>query len=152
MKKIALFATLAFQLLLTYGVLFGIYMIFAILDNDEADMISESTLLIIHPIYAIILSTATIFCCLIVGLPIRLIAAVRAWWASKPILVILGTLFGGALLLLSLKSNFADHTTIFVDGENKTKRIPNIYMAVTGWFLISFFLLHFYPLPIINSI
>jgi hypothetical protein len=152
MKKIATLSTFVFQLLLTYGVLFSIYMTFAILDNDEADLISESALLIIHPIYAIILSTITIGCCFIFGLPIRLISKLNKWWSSKPILVILGILAGTTFLLLSLKSNFADHTTVVVDGENKIKQIPNLAMACTGWFLTAFVLLHFYPIPVINSI
>lgn len=152
MKKIPLFGTFVFQLLLTYGVLFGIYMIFAILDSDEADLINELALLIIHPLYAFLLSSAAIFCCALIGLPIRLIAAIRVWWTSRPILVLVGTLTASALLLLSLTSTFADHRTILIAGEQKTKQIPNLYLVATGWFLMAFCLLHFYPLPLIYSI
>jgi len=145
-------STFVFQILLAYGVLFCIYMAFAILDNDEADLISESTLLVIQPIYAIVFSTITIACCIILGLPIRLVSKLRKWWSGKPTFTILGILFGVILLFVSLNSNFADHTTVMIDGEKRTKQIPNFTLALGGWFLTAFSVLHFYPGTVINSI
>jgi hypothetical protein len=59
---------------------------------------------------------------------------------------------GLILLVASLNSNFMDTTKIVIDGEEKIKDIPNINLCMTGWFLVAFSLLHFYPMTIVNWI
>lgn len=149
-KFISTAATILFQILTTFALLFVVYMIFALLDNDEADLINETALFVIEPIYGIVFSTLTIVACIIVGLPIRLIARLYKWWSSKPLIAFAGIIIGLILLAISYNSHFIETTNVIIDGESKTKQIPNITLVLTGWFLTAFCLLHFYPLTIIK--
>lgn len=150
MRKLISLSTILFQLFITFVALFVIYIIFALLDMDEFDMITEGAFLIFQPIFAIVLSTLTIIACIIVGLPIRLIPSVKSWWSSKPFIIFLGLTIGIILLLLSLNTNFTETQNFTTDGIEKEKEIPNYSPALTGWFLTAFCLLHFYPLTILK--
>ena len=141
--------TILFQLFLTFGVLFLIYMVFAILDNDEADMITELGLLTIHPLFAAIFSSITIIACILLGLPIRFNSKLNIWWTDKPFVSISVGIIGLILLLLSLNQNFTESTKVTINEEEVMKQIPNTTLALTGWFLTGFSLLHFYPLTIL---
>ena len=149
MKKLSSTATIVFQLFLTFGVLFLIYMVFAVLDNDEVDMISELGLLTIHPLFAAIFSAITIIVCILLGLPIRLNSKLKKWWTDKPFISIAVGIIGLILLLLSLNQNFTESTKVTLNEEEVIKQIPNTTLALTGWFLTAFSLLHFYPLTIL---
>ena len=127
-------------------------MIFAVLDNDEADLINETALVIIQPVYAIVFSTLTIAACLIIGLPIRLSPRLFEWWTSKPLIAFAGIIAGLFLLTISLNSHFTNTANTIINGEQTTKQIPNISLSLSGWFLSAFFVLHFYPCTIIKKI
>lgn len=150
MRKLISISTVLFQLFITFGVLFVTYIIFALLDMDEFDLITEGAFLIFQPIFGIILSILTIIVCAIVGLPIRLIPKVYSWWSSKPVLVFACVTVGIILMFLSLNGNFTETAQVTIDGEERSKEIPNSYLVVTGWFLTAFSLLHFYPMPLIE--
>ena len=124
-------------------------MVFAVLDNDEADMISGLGLLIIHPLFAAIFSAITILGCILLGLPIRLNSKLYKWWTDKPLLCITVGFIGLMLLLLSLNHNFTESTKVIINEEEVMKQIPNTTLALTGWLLTGFSLLHFYPLTIL---
>jgi hypothetical protein len=131
-------STILFQLFKTFFALSVIYLIYALLDMDEFDMITEGAFLIFQPIFAIILSTLTIVACIIVGLPIRLLPSVRNWRSRRPIIPFIVFAIGLILLLLSLND------------IEKEKEIPNYSLALTGWFLTAFSLLHFYPMTVLK--
>lgn len=150
MRKLISISTVLFQLFITFGVLFVTYIIFALFDMDEFDLIREGAFLIFQPIFGIILSILTIIVCAIVGLPIRLIPKVYSWWSSKPVLAFACVTIGIILMFLSLNVNFTETAQVTIDGEERSKEIPNSCLVVTGWFLSAFSLLHFYPMPLIK--
>jgi len=127
-------------------------MIFAVLDNDEVDMISEVGLLTIQPLFAAILSALTIVACAVIGLPIRLNSKVNKWWKGRPIVSIIGGTIGLTLLLLSINHNFTEDKKVIINEEEIIKQIPNTILALTGWFLTGFSLLHFYPLTFLRQV
>lgn len=147
-KKIISIATIFFQIILTFIALFIIYIIFALLDMTDYDFPNAVGFLIFQPIFGLLLCAATIASCMFIGLPIRLIQRLYYWWSKKPYIIFFGVTVGFILLIISLI--FTEATNIMIDGENKSKQIPNIKLALAGWFLIAFCLLHFYPLTIIN--
>ena len=119
-------------------------MIFAFLDY-EGGFDSFVGLTIFQPIFAAILSILTIFCCLLIGLPIRLITKLNSWWTRHFYIAILLTSFGLALLGLSLTPQFIETTTITRNGLETTKEIPNGGLVIIGWLLTAFSTLHIYP-------
>lgn len=148
MKKFLTIANIVFQIFLTYAILFAIYIIFALLDNDDPDIPNAIGFLIFQPLYGIFLSTITIIICFIAGLPIRLINKVYNWWSDKPYIIIAGLVIGIVFLILSLNPNYTKTTKVLVDGLEKAKQIPNLKFVLLGWFIIAFSTLHFYPLVI----
>src|ERR1700730_10014122 len=117
---------------------------------NEFDLPSGVGFLIFQPVFGVILSGLTIIACLIIGLPIRLIPELYNWWSKRPLIIFVGVAIGLILLFFSLTSNFTETAKIVIDGEERTKQIPNTILAITGWFLTAFSLLHFYPLTIIK--
>ena len=150
MRKIISISTILFQLFTTAAVLFVTYIIFALIDLDDFDLITEGAFLISQPVYGILITVLTIIVCTIVGLPIRLKKTINKWWSRKPMLVFAGVVIGFILMSLSLNVNFSATTKVIVDGEERSKEIPNCSLLVTGWFLTAFSLLHFYPMPLIQ--
>lgn len=133
------------QVAMTMVLLCTIYMVSAVLDGGEADMMHMIGLFVVQPILAIIYSGVTVAACSLVGLPIRLNERLNRWWRAKPIIPIVGGIAGIILLLASFNYNFAETVTVEMDAEEVTKQIPNTTMMVVGWFVIAFSSLHFYP-------
>lgn len=139
--------SLLFQLFVTFATLFMIYIIYALLDVDEADLVNAIGFVIFQPLFGFILTAATIAICFIVGLPIRLKLPVREWWLARPLLPLVGTVIGLLFLLLAFTPNLTETKNIIINGETIKKEVPNAVVSITGWFLVAFFLLHFYPQP-----
>lgn len=139
-----------FQLFLTFVALVSIYLVFALLDTEEIDILNVIAFFIFQPIFGILLSSFTIIICLVAGLPIRLIPRVYNWWIRKPLVSFAGCSAGVILLLASLYPDFTETTEVLINMENRVKQVPNLNLAVAGWFLTAFSLLHFYPMSIIN--
>jgi len=118
-------------------------MIYALLDVIEIDLIAGIGFMIFQPILGVISTGLTILICLILGLPVRFIKVINQSWKSKPFLPIIGTIVGFVLLFLSFINT--EMKEVVIDNETMLKKVPNIIMALTGWFLIAFCLLHFYP-------
>jgi zinc transporter ZupT len=127
-------------------------MIYALLDILEIDMIAGIGFLIFQPILGFILTFCTIIACLIVGLPIRLVKKVRDFWLSKPFLPIAGAATGIIMLFLSFNSNFTELKEVTLDYGTVEKEVPNTTLALVGWFLTAFSLLHFYPQSLLRLI
>lgn len=119
-------------------------MVFALLDY-AGGFESFVGLALFQPIMAVILAALTIFCCLILGLPIRLIKKVNMWWSQHFYIAIGLTLLGLTLLVLSLAPQFIEKAIVTTEGFEMTKEIPNSGLAITGWFLTAFSILHTYP-------
>jgi hypothetical protein len=134
-----------FQIFICFISLLSIYMLLAILDNDEADLMNEIDLFVIQPIIGSVLVALTIIICFIVGLPIRLIARVKNWLVEKPVIPLIGLAFGVIFFLMAFYPNLMEQKEVLIDGGQKLKQVPNYNLSLTGWFIIGFSLLHFYP-------
>ena len=144
MSKTIIILTLGLQIALTFIATFCIYMVFALLDSDFG-FDGLFGLVIFQPIIAIILSGLTIFCCLIVGLPIRLNTKLNSWWTTNFYVSIIGAFIGLAFLVLALLPNFSETVTYDLDGVPTLKQIPNSTFSYIGWLLTAFSILHTYP-------
>ncbi len=142
-KTINLFI-FAVQVALTFIVTFCVYMVFALLDSNFGfDGIFG--LIFLQPIIAIILSGATIFFCLIIGLPIRFNKKLNFWWRTNYYISIFGTILGLIFLFLALLPAFKETVYLNDNTETTFKQIPNTLGFIFGWFLTCFFSLHIYP-------
>lgn len=134
-----------FQVVITFIVLFVIYMIYALLGLLEIDMIAGIGYLIFQPILGFVFTSLTILACLLLGLPIRLIKGVRQFWLSKPLLPLTGFFAGIVSMLLAYNSHFTELKEVTLDFGTIQKEVPEIRLAIAGWFVTGFSLLHFYP-------
>ena len=144
MNKIISILTLGLQIALTFIATFCIYMVFALLDSNFG-FDGLFGFVIFQPIFAIILSGLTIFCCLIVGLPIRLNTKLNYWWTTHFYVSIMGTIIGLTFLLLALLPTFRENVSYDLDGIPASKQIPNPTFSYIGWLLTAFSILHTYP-------
>jgi len=96
-------------------------------------------------IYGSIAIAFTMAICFLVGLPIRIIPGVYSWWVRKPVINALVFIVG--LLLIVLPSYYYFNVEIFsaTPRASELVRPGNVYFVLTGWFLLAFSLLHFYP-------
>ncbi|MDB5206941.1 MAG: hypothetical protein JWR72_2016 [Flavisolibacter sp.] len=145
MRKTAFALSLVIQFILTFAFLFIVYIIYALLDVEEADMINGIGFIVFQPLFGFILTAITIVICFIAGLPIRLKTKIKQWWLTKPLIPILGFVIGVLLLILAFNPNLTETKQIILYGETVNKEVPNITVSITGWFLTAFCLLHFYP-------
>jgi hypothetical protein len=143
MNKILNILIIGLQIILTFIVTVGIYMLLALLDSDFG-IDGLFGLFVIQPIIAIIISSLTITGCLILGLPIRLNKKINDWWIANFYFSIIGFLVGLMILFISFLPMFKDTITVDVDGEQTIKQVPNLILII-GYFLISFSLIHLYP-------
>lgn len=148
MKRAGIISLLIFQIFICYGSLLFIYMISAILDNTEADLISEVGLLVIQPIIGSIIIAVTICICFVIGLPIRLNSRLNRWWTGKPLVPLMGIAVGILFFIVAYSSGFIEQREITQDGGPYLKQLPNYNLSLIGWFTIAFSLLHFYPLRV----
>lgn len=144
MNKTITILTFGLQITLTFIATFCIYMVFAFLDCDFG-FDGLFGFVIFQPVIAIILSSLTIICCIIIGLPIRLYTKLNNWWITNFYVSILGTFIGLTLLFLSLLPVFSETVTYNLDGFPTSKQIPNATFSYIGWLLTSFSILHTYP-------
>jgi hypothetical protein len=142
-KGLKLFIFL-FQLFISFAVMVGVYLFFAILDTEPgfAEVVGFT---LFQPILAIIFSTITIVFCFLIGLPIRLNSKINSWWTRHPVISLSGAVTGIIFILLSLYPTLRESETEMRDGQEIIKEIPNLFLSITGWFLIAFCLLHLYP-------
>lgn len=143
LRKASSLLILIFQVLSASCLLLVVYLIFALLDMNDADLISGIGFLIFQPILALVLTAITIVACFVIGLPIRLSARLNEWWKARPLLALGGLLAGIVLLILSII--FTEQKTILIDGATQVRAVPGAALSITGWFLSGFCLLHFYP-------
>lgn len=140
------------QVLWTWPVLLAIYMCLAVTDY-QGGIDGFIGLVVVQPILGTLLAAATMFACLLAGLPIRLHQRLRAWWSRHPSI----SLTGIALALLSFVAanvpRWKQSALVWVDAEPTeiTTLIPNMHLLGVAWFLAAFFLLHLFP-PFLRSV
>lgn len=144
MGKTITILTLGLQIALTFIANFCIYMVFALLDSDFG-FDGLFGLFVFQPFFAFILSGLTIFVCLVAGLPIRLNKKINYWWKKNLFIAIIGTVLGLIFLSVSLLPTFKETGSYNLDGQPTLKQIPNSILAISGWVLTAFSLLHIYP-------
>lgn len=123
------------QMMRSFVVCVIIYMIYA-LSGYQGGIDGVVGIFVFHPLMAMMLSSLTVICCLVLGLPIWFCEKVNIWWTNRSYIPIVLICIGIGLMLLShmykAEFNWLDN------GREKIEYIPNIYLFVTGWFLISF--------------
>jgi hypothetical protein len=117
-------------------------MIFVLLDYDGGFEALVGTI-VFQPIIALIISGLTTICCFVIGLPIRLNGHLRNWWFkySRFDLILLLV----SLILLVLSITFSETQSILVDEQQIEKSVPRLDLAIFGWFLLSFSIIHYFP-------
>ena len=100
---------------------------------------------IIQPIFGAILSILTIFICTVLGLPLRFHERLNNWWIKHYYISLIGLFIGLTLLVISIMPKCMNNVSVYNDGQEKIKNIPNSIVAVSGWILIAFSTLHLYP-------
>jgi hypothetical protein len=130
--------------------MFVVYMIVAVLDVYESGVPETIGFLIFQPLFGLILVAITIFACFLVGLPIRLHQIANRWWRARQTIPLIGIITGLGLIAASFHPTLMTQTELVIDGTRVNKAIPNVGLAVGGWFLTSFSLLHWFPKGLIN--
>jgi hypothetical protein len=125
--------------------LMAVYLLYALFDIYEWDMINSIGFLIFQPLFGAILSGTTIAICLLIGLPIRLIQRIRQWWMRKLILQLLTLIAGFLLLGIAFLPGLSETQTVLIDEVATEVKTPNTIVTLLGWFITAFSLLHFYP-------
>jgi hypothetical protein len=138
--------TIGFQIALTFVATISIYIVFALLDSDFG-INGIFGLIFFKPLIATIFSILTIFICSLVGLPIRLNIELNKWWQDNYYIAIIWAFCGLIFIILAWTPYFINTIgTYSIEGFYEgIKRIPNAALTISGWFLIAFSLLHFYP-------
>ena len=132
------------QIGITLITMIVLYMIFAISDfRGGFDGITGIT--IFQPIMAIVFSLITIFTCGLIGLPIRINKKLNKWWRTKFYISLILTFIGVILCILSFFQTLVQQIEYEIDGITEMEIIPNNYLAIFGWFLIAFGILHSFP-------
>lgn len=132
---------LAAQAIATFIALIAIYMILVLLEYRGGFDAFTGTLFF-QPFMGALISTISIGGCLLLGLPIRLMAKINTWWTKRIWLPIVGMIIGPSLLILSILPSLKQ--TIIVN-EDIQVQTPNPGLAVAGWFITAFAILHLFP-------
>ena len=144
MNRIIKIATILFQVGLTIGTTFILYMLFAMFDY-QGGFANFVGLTLFQPILAIVLSILTVIVCGLVGLPIRLNNRLNNWWRTHFYVSILIGLLGIVACAISLLPKFVEEITYRMDGMDMTQTVPNQILSISGWFLVAMGTLHAYP-------
>lgn len=143
-------ATILFQVGLTIGTTFILYMLFAMFDY-QGGFANFVGLTLFQPILAILLSILTVIVCGLVGLPIRLNYRLNNWWRTHFYVSILIGFLGLVACAISLMPGFIEEVTYRMDGMDMTQTVPNRILSISGWFLVAVGTLHVYPSIILEQ-
>jgi hypothetical protein len=136
--------TILFQVGLTIGTTFILYMLFALFDY-QGGFANFVGLTLFQPILAILLSILTVIICGLFGLPIRLNNRLNNWWRTHFYISILIGFLGLVACAISLMPGFVEEVTYRMDGMDMTQTVPNRILSISGWFLVAIGTLHAYP-------
>jgi hypothetical protein len=152
MKKVISTFTIIFQISATFIFLLAIFMMYSILDNEEADLISLSILLFEDPLWGILFSVLTIFVCGIIGLPVRYNINLHNWWVKHAYISLIGFVIGLLILMLAFNDSYTENVDTDFNRDTLKKHTPNLFLIIAGWFICAFSILHCYPFAIIKFV
>jgi hypothetical protein len=150
MRKGMPFGSSITQLVLSFAVLFVVYIVLALLDFDEVGLVSGLGFLVFQPIVGFFATVVTIFICFILGLPIRFNSRFGRWWKANPYVPVIGVIISFLLMSLAFTQRFVVSRKVLINEVIMEKEVPNIFMIIAGWFILGFCLLHFYPHAFVN--
>ncbi len=150
LTRVIKIATILFQVGLTIGMTFILYMLFAMFDY-QGGFVNFVGLTLFQPLLAILFSILTVILCGIVGLPIRLNSRLNNWWRTHFYISILVGVLGLILCAVSLTSGFIEEITYRMEGMDTTQTVQNQILSITGWFLFAMGTLHTYPPKILQD-
>lgn len=145
-QKLSSKINLLFQFLVTPVVLFHIYIYYAQMNMIELDMIG----MVIQSVYAIASISVTLIVCLIPGLPLRYNPDISRWWKQRQYLSLAGIILAIIMFFLAFQFQCATTVKYTLDDPIIHKETPNTDLSIIAWFLLSFFMLHFYPLTFLE--
>ena len=119
-----------------------IYLFFGPPSYEEVDMINSIIYLGAIPL---ILIPGSILICILVGTPIRAITKIKKWWYERPYIAIAGIIIGLILCYVSKSPSFSETTPVILSDQEYIEKIPNTNILGTGWFVLAFSIIHFYP-------
>jgi len=144
MVKFASLSLFFLQVVLAFVFVFGLLLLHVVLSVDASERLS--TLQSTSVYYVLLIATRNLLIiCLLLGLPIRLIAKFRSWWASRPMLPFVCLLVGLALYLLLFDNNWGSTAIEYGGSTLVKKRTLPVVVYLACFLLITFSLLHMHP-------
>jgi hypothetical protein len=141
MKKNESIASFILRLFISSIILFAAFWYFDPINALKNETDSVNTL--IYGIYVPgIFTGLTIIVCVIIGLPVRIVLKVNNWWYSNFGWQITILVISLVLLFLSVNMNFRQKDFIEINGKTEVQYFSNLYLPLTGWFLLAFVILH----------
>ncbi len=152
MKILISISTIFFQVSATFIFLLVLFMLYSILDNNEADFVNITILIFVNPLWGVLFSIVTIIVCGLIGLPIRYKTNLHAWWLRHSYIPLIGFSLGIILLLIAFHGDLTQETETTIGDEIFKKQAPNTTFTIIGWLICAFSILHCYPFAIMHSI
>ena len=123
---------------------FSVFMVFALFDY-KGGVANFVGLALFQPIAAMVAAGLTVVFCFIVGLPIRLNKRLNIWWRKHFYVSLILAFIGISFCAASIAPQFIQVITYRMDGMDFKDTVPNRFLSITGWFLLSFGTLHLFP-------
>lgn len=121
-----------------------LYLSFALFDPGIAHK-GLLSMFFIQPPRAMLFSGITVLICTLAGLYLRLNRTAFRWWTRHFYLALLLIFFGFVCILLSGSGSFADvYVQQTASGEVR-REVPDAYMFLSGWFILTFGMMHLFP-------
>ncbi|MEZ0611673.1 hypothetical protein ACAW74_24395 [Fibrella sp. WM1] len=141
MKVLFWLIILALQIFVSLSFGIGVYMLGALYDY-QGGFDGFFSMTFVQPVVGFFTSAASIFLCLILGLPIRVLESVYQWWTQRFLLPVV--IFGVGCLML-IGSFFLSEKVY--QGPQGVRVVPNFSLVIAGWFTTLFALSHLFPPP-----
>ncbi|RZJ75962.1 MAG: hypothetical protein EOO45_03930 [Flavobacterium sp.] len=133
---------MVFQIVRSTVFLFIVYMIYAVMDIVEVETVNLVGLFTYQIVAGLTVTLLTVFCCILVGLPIRLRSRVNSFWRKNSFIWVGMLCLGIMLMVIAWNDYFS--SKVHVEPSNIEKEIPNYWLSVTGWLFSAFALVHSY--------
>ncbi|WP_139820702.1 hypothetical protein [Krasilnikoviella flava] len=124
------------QAVATFALMFTTGLVVAVLSGPYEDLLSVVGWLF----WSAVIALVTTGCALAVGVPLRLVPRLRAWWRGNGELMLLGALLGAALIVTAFVLGHPD--TVDADGIELAVYQPHGVLLLVGWLLLAFFCAH----------
>jgi len=92
-----------------------------------------------------IITFLTALICFVVGIPIRRYRKLSHWWHDNPKIIFAIFLSGIALYAMSTSNFTLMKHQVRMDGEWTSYYIANPILQISGWLIVSFCALHYFP-------